>query len=68
MKTTPLLTTEGFLTSIKSELEQTFASRPEYGVTGIMCHFHNGTLVRVEVTRSTLKKVPENQRSNESES
>ena len=59
------VSTEQFLSSIQSELDQAFANRPEYGAAGVLCHFHDGTLVRVEVTRSILKKVPGNKRTGE---
>ena len=50
--------TKEFLSSIEEELDQAFSVRPEYGTVGLVCHFHDGVVVRVEVTRSTLRKMP----------
>ncbi len=53
------LSTAQFLDSIAPELEQAFSKRPDFGSVGIVCHFHNGEIVRVEVAHSTQKKMPD---------
>jgi len=63
MSATPTVSTPDFLSSIGEDLAQAFSTRPEFGSVGIVCHFHAGAVVRVEVSRSVLKRRPENLRA-----
>jgi len=63
MSATPAVSTPDFLASIGEDLVQAFSTRPDFGSVGIVFHFHAGAVVRVEVSRSVLKKRPENLRA-----
>jgi len=59
MSASMTVSTKEFLSSIEEELGQAFSVRPDYGTVGLVCHFHDGAVVRIEVTRSTLRKIRE---------
>lgn len=63
MSASTTVSTKEFLSFIEEELGPAFSVRPDYGAVGLVCHFHDGAVVRVEVTRSTLRKIPEGKSS-----
>jgi hypothetical protein len=63
MSAAPAVSTPDFLASVGEDLVQAFSTRPDFGSVGIIFHFHEGAVVRVEVSRSVLKKRPENPRT-----
>jgi hypothetical protein len=48
---------DAFLDSIYPDLIRVFRDRPRFGTAGLNCVFHEGKLVRIELSASVAKQV-----------
>jgi len=53
----PSTSTDDFIKSIRPELVRVFHDRPQFGTAGLMCSFHEGQLVRVELSVSVSQRI-----------
>ncbi len=58
-ETTKALKTEMILSLLKEPLFEAFTSVPIYGSVSIQVVFHQGEIVRTEITRSISRKISE---------